>query len=157
MNGYFNKITGDAAHGRIAGFEPTDMSSWPAHGRQTLPALMMQSERILQCTTNPGGKRSSVWLPPFLMFFVWAADVMYVPSGWWHATINLDESVALPNQEAAEDQWQKPADRYWFRINRLHDQQRHQEKVELLREALPFVDDREADRESYDKFRISLQ
>ena len=62
MNGYFNKITGDAARGRIAGFEPTDMSSWPAHGRQTLPALMMQSERILQCTTNPGGKRFSVLL-----------------------------------------------------------------------------------------------
>ena len=76
MNGYFNKITRDAARGRIAGFEATDMSSWPAHGRQTLPALMMQSEgaqgqRMLQCTTNPGGKsRSSIWLPPFLMCFV---------------------------------------------------------------------------------------
>ena len=92
-----------------------------------------------------------------MICFVWGADVMYVPSGWWHATINLDESVALPNQEAAEAQWRTPADRYWFRINRLHDQQRHQEKVELLREALPFVDDREADMESYDKFRISLQ
>ena len=39
MNGYFNKITGDAARGRIAGFEPTDMSSWPAHG-STLGAQM---------------------------------------------------------------------------------------------------------------------
>ena len=84
-----------------------------------------------------------------------AGDVMYLPKSWWHAVINLEESIALPSQEAEDSKWATLSDQYWFRIEKLKRQQRAGDLIDVLLEAVEHFHEPD-DFNAFKEFRIML-
>ena len=142
MNLYFTKLLGDVNQGRVRGFDTRDLSSWPAPERGH-PRLMRdfntnaQTARRLRCATTIAG------------------DVIYVPDKWWHAVVNLEETVAIVSQK--NDKWAKPADELWFRARKLHKQNRHAELLELLEGYARIVTSKTDNPIDFERLRLSMQ
>ena len=142
MNRYFTKLLGDVNQGRVRGFDPRDLSSWPApetgHPRLMADAIAgAQTARRLRCGTTVAG------------------DVIYEPDKWWHAVINLEETVAIVSQK--NDKWSKPADELWFRAHKLHQQHRHEELLELLEGYARTITSRADEPIDFERLRLSMQ
>ena len=84
-----------------------------------------------------------------------AGDVMYVPEKWWHATLNLEETVALPFQDT--NQWKTHTEQLWFRIDKLVSQNRREEAIELLEQGRQLHDLHASDPVNYEGFRTNLK
>ena len=142
MNLYFTKLLGNVNRRRTSNFDPRDLSSWQSL-ETGYPRLMRdfktgaRTAHRLRCGTT------------------FAGDVIYLPNKWWHAVVNMEETVAIVSQK--NDKWTKPADELWFRANKLRKQNRREELLELLESYARTITSQAGDPTTFERLRLSIQ